>query len=173
MSGVEVSIGVDLTGLQRRLTDLEVDILNSHADAMVVDIKKQWDGWLYAKIPKDYQTGRSNVAWRRGRTQSTEGLRTVEIINDAEHKDKTYAAYVHRAGSSVLEASVVINTIINPGALSPCEVTHAASNDRSHDPQDRPLPQALPHRRVRCDGGNRGGGGRLHRQPRKAGGGHP
>lgn len=115
MSGVEVLIGVDLTGLQRRLTDLEVGILNSHADAMVVDIKKQWDGWLYAKIPKDYQTGRSNVAWRRGRTQSTEGLRTVEIINDAEHKDKTYAAYVHRAGSSVLEADVVINTIINPG----------------------------------------------------------
>ena len=115
MSGVDVSIGVDLTGLLRRLTDAEVDILNSHADATVGKIKEQWDGWLYANIPKDYQTGRSKVAWRRGRTQSTEGLRSVEIINDAEHKDRTYAAFVHRAGSSVLEVDVVLATIVNPG----------------------------------------------------------
>lgn len=115
MSGVNVSIGVDLTGLLRRLTDAEVDILNSHADGTVLEIKKQWDGWLYANIPKDYQIGRSNVAWRRGRTQSTEGLRSVEIVNDAEHKNRTYAAYVHRAGSSVLEVDVVLNTIVRPG----------------------------------------------------------
>lgn len=115
MSGVNVSVGVDLTGLLRRLSDAEVDILNAHADTTVLDIKKQWDGWLYANIPKDYQPGRSNVAWRRGRTQSTEGLRSVEIINDAEHKDKTYAAFVHRTGSSVLEVDVVLATIVRPG----------------------------------------------------------
>jgi hypothetical protein len=115
MSGVEVSLSVDLTGLLRRLSDAEVDILNGHADATVTEIKKQWDGWLYANIPKDYQTGRSNVAWRRGRTQSTEGLRSVEIINDAEHKDRTYAAFVHRTGSTVLEMDVVLDTIVRPG----------------------------------------------------------
>jgi hypothetical protein len=115
MSGVEVSLSVDLTGLLRRLSDAEVDILNGHADATVTEIKKQWDGWLYANIPKDYQTGRSNVAWRRGRTQSTEGLRSVEIINDAQHKDRTYAAFVHRTGSSVLELDVVLDTIVRPG----------------------------------------------------------
>jgi hypothetical protein len=115
MSGVEVSLSVDLTGLLRRLSDAEVDILNGHADATVTEIKKQWDGWLYANIPKDYQTGRSNVAWRRGRTQSTEGLRSVEIVNDAQHKDRTYAAFVHRTGSSVLELDVVLDTIVRPG----------------------------------------------------------
>ena len=115
MSGVEVTLSVDLTGLLRRLTDAEVDILNTHADSTVDSIKTQWDNWAYANIPKDYQTGQSKVAWRRGRTQSTEGLRSVEIINDAEHKDKTYAGYVHRAGSTTLELDVVMDAIVTPG----------------------------------------------------------
>lgn len=114
MSGVDVTLSVDLSGLKRRLNDAEVAILNAHADTMVGKAKAHWEGWLYEDVGPNYQSGTSKAAWKRGTTQSTEGVRTVEIVNDAAHKGKTYAGYVHRKGKTRLEADVVIKDVFEP-----------------------------------------------------------
>ncbi len=97
--GVDVTIGVDLGELRRRLLDDEVAILEGHVDQNITDIQEVWQGWEYAKIPKNYEPGLSRAEWKRGRSQTTEGVREVEIVNAADHGKGAYAGYVHRAGT--------------------------------------------------------------------------
>lgn len=113
MSGVECSVSVDLRDLKRRLLDDEVAILEAHADQNVSDIQEAWQGWAYKKIPKDYEPGLSRAKWRRARSQSTEGVREVEIVNDADHGKGAYAGFVHRAGTPKedLEADKMIQLV--------------------------------------------------------------
>lgn len=113
MSGVECAISVDLRDLKRRLLDDEVKILEAHADQNVADIQDAWQGWQYKRIPKDYEPGLSRAKWRRARSQTTEGVREVEIINDADHGDGPYAGFVHRAGTPKedLEATKMVKLV--------------------------------------------------------------
>lgn len=96
---VNVTISVDLVDLKRRLLDDEVAILEGHADQNITDIQEAWQGWEYKKIPKNYEPGLSRAEWKRGRSQTTEGVREVEIVNNADHGKGAYAGFVHRAGT--------------------------------------------------------------------------
>ena len=51
---------MDLSNIQRRLLDNEVEVLNKYRSDVVSFIKGEWDGWVYAGRPA---TGTSALEW--------------------------------------------------------------------------------------------------------------
>jgi hypothetical protein len=110
---VNVSIGVDLSDLERALTDAESKVMQKHRAKMVSAIKDQmWRGWKYKGRDPD-STGRSRRAWK-GYEQTTEGTRSIIIENEARgfYSGKGYAAYVKRRKGAKPEAEIVLENLL-------------------------------------------------------------
>jgi hypothetical protein len=118
-AAVSATTTIDFGDLQRRLTDAERKVLTKYR-GIILDgtIKSRWIGWDYADRPEDAPRNVSLKAWK-ARIETTEGKAVLIIVNEAldwRKKQRTYAAYVHRAGDSTTEvdhiaADLQANTI--------------------------------------------------------------
>lgn len=106
-ASVKVVTTLDLSNIQRRLLDNEVEVLNKYRSEVVSFIKGEWDGWVYAGRPASAAFDVSQQAWTSV-VGSTENEARLTVTNDARtKKGKLYAGYVHRTGTSALEWEAV------------------------------------------------------------------
>jgi hypothetical protein len=107
-----VTTTVDLASAAGQLLDDERAVMQSHEKKILDAVKAQWTGWVYAGRPDTAPRLVSYDAWRTT-LQTTKPPYTLTLFNTATtKKGELYAGYVHRAGTTTLEASQVVQPMI-------------------------------------------------------------
>ena len=105
-ASVVVTTTLDLSDIERRLTDAEFKVLHKHRKGVVDFIKGKWIGWQYKGRPPGAPRLVSRDAWT-STVSSVENKAAMTITNEATDRGKHYAGYVHRSGAVVEEWRVL------------------------------------------------------------------
>lgn len=96
---------IDFGDIGGRLTDAERKVLAVYGRIFRNGFRTAWVGWQYTGRPKRAARNVSFKAWSQT-IESREGKATLLLANHARDwrtKTRAYVAYVHRAGSDVIE----------------------------------------------------------------------
>lgn len=111
-ASVTITSTVDLASAAGQLLDDERRVMQAHEKKILDAVKAQWTGWVYAGRPPGAPRLVSHDAWRTT-LQTTKPPYTMTLTNTARTaKGELYAGFVHRAGTTTLEASQVVQPMI-------------------------------------------------------------
>lgn len=105
-ASVKITTTLDLSDIERKLTDAEFKVLHKHRKGVVDFIMSKWIGWRYKGRPPGAPRLVSHDAWT-STVSSVESKAAMTITNEATDRGKHYAGYVHRAGAVTEEWRVL------------------------------------------------------------------
>lgn len=112
-ASISATTTIDFGDLQRRLLDSERKILRVYGAKIAKGIREDWKDWDYVGRPTSAPKNVSRKAWKWS-VETTEGKAVLFLVNDAKDwrkGEKSYSAYVHRAGDATPEFEYIVEDI--------------------------------------------------------------